>query len=155
MPDAETITFRPRRLQLICGIIGSALCLLFVVGWFALPLSLRETFTTFQRLTLLIFLAAIVFVIAAMAASSVTASAEGLKIRNGLRTHWVGWERVHKIILRPGDPWAFALIKPADGAPFEIDLDAEKRQLMGIQSSEGERATAAVEQLQSRLHHFS
>ena len=70
----------------------------------------------------------------ALASSYVRADASGLRIRNGLRVHAVPWDRVHKIILRPGDPWALLLITPEDGRPFEADIDAEKRQLMGIQS---------------------
>ena len=50
---------------------------------------------------------------------------------------------MHKFLLRPGDPWAIVLIKP-DDRPFEVDLDAEKRQLMGIQAGDGPAATEAV-----------
>ena len=60
----------------------------------------------------------------------------GLRIRNGLARHHVEWSQVHKFLLRPGDPWAIVLIKP-DDRPFEVDLDAEKRQLMGIQAGDG------------------
>ena len=66
----------------------------------------------------------------------------------------VPWERVHKIILRPGDPWAQLLLKPADGRPFEADLDADKRQLMGIQTVDGPLATAAVNELRVRHRRF-
>jgi hypothetical protein len=66
----------------------------------------------------------------------------------------VPWARVHKIILRPGDPWALLLMTPSDGRPFEVDLDAERRQLMGIQRVDGELATAAVNELRLRHHRF-
>ena len=45
-------------------------------------------------------------VVVAVAASFVRADADGLQFRNGLRRHQVPWDRVHKIIFRPGDPWA-------------------------------------------------
>ena len=61
---------------------------------------------------------------------------------------------VHKIILRPGDPWALLLITPADGRPFQADLDAEKRQLMGIQTVDGLLAKAAVNELRGRHRRF-
>jgi hypothetical protein len=64
------------------------------------------------------------------------------------------WERVHKIILRPGDPWAQLLLKPSDGRPFEADLDADKRQLMGIQTVDGPLAVAAVKELRVRHRRF-
>ncbi|HZA04309.1 MAG TPA: PH domain-containing protein, partial [Propionibacteriaceae bacterium] len=82
--------------------------------------------------------------------SVVRADADGLRIRNGLRSHTVPWSRVHKIIFRSGDPWAQLLLIPDDGQPFEVSLDAEKRQLMGIQAVDGARAHAAVEELRRR-----
>ena len=54
---------------------------------------------------------------------------------------------MHKIILRKGDPWALALLRPADGSPFEVDLDAERLMLMGIQAHDGDRARQAVAEL--------
>ena len=36
----------------------------------------------------------------------------GLRVRNGLRVHHVPWARVHRIVMRPGDAWAFALLRP-------------------------------------------
>ena len=90
----------------------------------------------------------------ALASSYVRADANGLRIRNGLRVHAVPWGRVHKIILRSGDPWALLLITPADGRPFEADIDAEKRQLMGIQAVDGPFAKAAVNELRVRHRRF-
>src|SRR5690606_16323765 len=102
--------------------------------------------TPFQLATLVAILLTLVALIMIAAASSVTAGPEGLRVRNGLRVHEVPWQRVHKIILRPGDPWAMVLLRPTDG-PFEVDLDAERLQLMGIQGHDGERARRAVERL--------
>jgi hypothetical protein len=146
----QVLVLRPRRLRLIVIIASPTLVALMLLGWFALPREIRVLFTTSQLLTLVGLLALIIFVLATAAASYVRADATGLRIRNGLRRHDVPWSRVHKIILRPGDPWALALLKPADGRPFEVDLDAEKRQLMGIQASDGPAARQAVEQLRHR-----
>jgi hypothetical protein len=71
-----------------------------------------------------------------------------------LRVHAVPWERIHKIILRPSDPWAQLLLNHADGRPFEADLDADKRQLMGIQTVDGPLAAAAVNELRVRHRRF-
>ena len=92
----------------------------------------------------------LVLVIVAVAASYVRADADGLRIRNGLRDPPGAVGRVHKILLRRGDPWAQLLLTPADGGAFEVDLDAEKRQLMGIQAGDGVRAQQAVEELRRR-----
>ena len=107
-----------------------------------------------QRLTLLGVLALLVGVVVAVATSSVRADTEGLRIRNGLRRHTVPWPRVHKIIFRSGDPWAQLLLVPDDGRAFEVSLDAEKRQLMGIQAVDGAQAQAAVEELRRRHRRF-
>jgi hypothetical protein len=150
----QVLVLRPRRLRLIVIIFSPALSALTVLGWLALPREIRVLFTPSQLLTLLGLLGLIIFVLATAAASYVRADAAGLRIRNGLRRHDVPWSRVHKIILRPGDPWAQVLLKPADGRPFEADLDAEKRQLMGIQASDGPAAREAVEQLRQRRQSY-
>jgi hypothetical protein len=46
------------------------------------------------------------------------------------------------------------LMTPSDGRPFEVDLDADRRQLMGIQRVDGELATAAVNELRLRHRRF-
>jgi Bacterial PH domain len=131
-----------------------ALCALTAIGWFLLPAEIRVLFTLSQLLTLLAVLGFLVAVMVALASSYVRADATGLRIRNGLRVHAVPWERIHKIILRPGDPWALLLLKPADGRPFEADLEADKRQMMGIQTVDGQLATEAVNELRVRHRRF-
>jgi hypothetical protein len=150
----QVLVLRPRRLRLIAIIASPTLVALMLLGWFALPREIRVLFTTSQLLTLVGLLAVIIFVLATVAASYVRADAAGLRIRNGLRRYDVPWSRLHKIILRPGDPWALALLRPADGRPFEVDLDAEKRQLMGIQASDGPAARQGVEQLKQRQQSY-
>ena len=131
-----------------------AVCVLTAIGWFLLPAEIRALFTLSQRLTLLGVLAVLVLGMAALASSYVRADATGLRIRNGLRVHAVPWARVHKIILRPGDPWALVLMTPENGRPFEADLDADKHQLMGIQAVDGPLATNAVNELRIRHRRF-
>lgn len=149
-PDPAVFVAWPRRLRIFGFAIAAVLCAASAVGWFALPAELRGLFTLSQRLTLLGLLALLLGVILAVATSVVRADADGLRIRNGLRSHTVPWSRVHKIIFRSGDPWAQLLLIPDDGQPFEVSLDAEKRQLMGIQAVDGARAQAAVEELRRR-----
>ena len=134
--DQSVYVARPHRVRVIAIIATFALCLMTAIGWFLLPAEVRALFTLSQRLTLLGVLA------------------NGLRIRNGLRVHAVPWDRVHKIILRPGDPWALLLITPEDGRPFQADLDAEKRQLLGIQTVDGLLAKAAVTELRGRHRRF-
>ena len=158
MPDRaldQTIyVVRPHRVRVITISATLALCLLTAIGWFLLPEEIRVLFTLSQRLTLLGVLALLIVGMVALASSYVRADLDGLRIRNGLRVHAVPWGRVHKIILRPGDPWALLLVRPEDGRPFEADFDAEKRQLMGIQAVDGSLAKAAVNELRGRHRRF-
>jgi hypothetical protein len=152
--DQSVYVARPHRVRVITIIATLALCLLTAIGWFLLPPEVRVLFTLSQRLTLLGVLALVILGMVALASSYVRADASGLRIRNGVRVHAVPWDRVHKIILRPGDPWALLLITPEDGRPFEADIDAEKRQLMGIQRVDRDFAKAAVNELRGRHRRF-
>ena len=151
-PADEPATFAPRRLRWVAGLIAAALVALSFYGWFALPREIRGLFTLSQILTLLGVLGALVLVTVGVAASSVRADAHGLRVRNGLRVHQVPWDRVHKVMLRPGDPWAFALLRPEGevGPDFVPDLDTQKRHLVGIQGHDGAYAQEAVAELVRR-----
>ena len=146
---SDVAVFRPRRLRVVVVAATMGLLLVTALGWWALPAEIRVLFSLSQRLTLLGLLATLVGTIGIVASSSVRADDDGLRVRNGLRTHRVAWSQVHKILLRPGDPWGLLLIKPA-GAVFRVDLDAEKRMLMGIQAHDGELARSAVDELRRR-----
>lgn len=147
------VVFAPRRLRVVGVVVAVALVALTFYGWFALPREVRVLFTVSQLLTLLGFLAALVLVVLGVAASSVRADAGGLRVRNGLRVHHVTWSRVHQIVLRPGDAWAFALLRPdsAPDEPFTADMDTQKRYLVGIQAGDGAYAQQAVGELRRRL----
>ncbi len=147
------VVFAPRRLRVVAGVIAAALVALTFYGWFALPREIRVLFTVSQLLTLLGVLGALVLVMVGVAASSVRADASGLRVRNGLRVHHVPWARVHRVIMRPGDPWAFALLRPEGDepdVPFTPDLDTQKRHLVGIQAHDGAYAEQAVAELRRR-----
>ena len=152
--DHSFYVARPRRVRIIAIVSSIALCILAAIGWLLLPAEVRVLFPLSHRLGLLGILAFPIAVMAVLASSYVRADRSGLRIRNALRVYAMPWERVHKIILRPGDPWAQLLLKPADGRPFEADLDAEKRQLMGIQTVDGPLAVTAVKELRVRHRRF-
>ena len=157
-PDAVepgTLVIRPRRLRVVAVVIAVVLTGATLFGWFALPREIRVLFTPSQLLTLLGLLAVLLLVMLSLAASVVRADRDGLRFRNGLRTHTVPWARVHKVILRRGDPWAMLLLTPGDGRPFTADLDAEKRQLMALQYGDGAAAQLGVEELRRRQRYYS
>jgi hypothetical protein len=148
--SSPALVFRSRRLMILASVGSAGMLGLCLFGWYALPAALRAEFTLSQIVTLLGILAGLIFAMLVLASSNVRVSAEGLRIRNGLARHHLRWDQVHKFLLRPGDPWALVLIKPED-RPFEVDLDAEKRQLMGILVSDGPVATEAIVTL-TELH---
>jgi hypothetical protein len=157
-PDAvapSTLVIRPRRLRAVAATFTVALVALTLWGWFALPAEIQVLFTLSQRLTLLAVLAVLVGVMVALALSVVRADDQGLWFRNGLRTHSVPWDRVHQVVLRRGDPWAFVLLSPADGSAFVADLDAEKRQLMALQYGDGAAAQMGAEELRRRQRYWT
>lgn len=156
-PDAVEpglLVIRPRRLRVVAIGMAVALTAATLYGWFALPDNIRVLFSTSQLLTLLGLLAVLLLVMISLAFSVVRADDSGLRFRNGLRSHAVPWDRVHKIILRRGDPWAMLLLTPADGRPFTADLDAEKRQLMALQYGDGAAAQIGVEELRRRQRFY-
>ena len=156
-PDAvepTTLVIRPRRLRVVAVVLAVVLTAATLFGWFALPRDIRVLFTTSQLLTLLGLLAVLLLVMLSLAFSVVRADRDGLRFRNGLRTHTVPWDRVHKVILRRGDPWAMLLLTPSDGRPYTADLDAEKKQLMAVQYGDGAAAQLGVEELRRRQRYY-
>lgn len=143
----DRLVLRPFWLRIVGRALAVGFVVFAVVGWFAFPATVRALVTPFQLGTLIAILVAMIAVIIMATASSVIADQDGLTVRNAFRRHRVGWDRIHKIILRDGDPWAFALLRPADGSQFEAELDAERLQLMGIQGHDGDRARQAVDAL--------
>lgn len=126
----------------VLGVIAFSL-----VMWFALPASLRETFTIFQLITLLIVLIVVVVLLGATSASMVDADASGLRLRNGLHSHTYRWADIRRIDFGAGDPWAFIWLGPDADHPEGV-----RRLLLAIQRSDGVRADRAVAGLRA-LHH--
>ncbi|HEY0238596.1 MAG TPA: PH domain-containing protein [Friedmanniella sp.] len=151
------VVFAPRRLRFVGVVVALVLVALTFYGWFALPRDVRELFTVSQLLTLLACLGVLVLVVLGVAASSVRADVDGLRVRNGLRVHHVTWSRVHQIVMRPGDAWAFALLVPEGSSDetgqdaYQADMDTQRRFLVGIQAGDGAYARDAVAELRRRL----
>lgn len=109
-----------------------------VFGWFMLPANIRVLFTGLQIATLAFFVLFMLGIVWVVAFGYVKAGPAGLRFRNGLRTHEVGWDAVDSIRYRPADHWAFV--------EFSDDTD---RPLLGIQRSDGPLAQEQVEELRA------
>jgi len=132
-------TFRPYGVRIAAAVLGVLLVAVVVGIWLAFPQSVRDQFTTFQRLTVLAFGVAAGAAIYALARSRVDVREDGLLAVNGYRSHLYPWDQVAGVTLRAGGPWS--IIELADGSTASA---------MGIQGSDGARAVAQVKRL--RVH---
>lgn len=135
--------FRPVRTRafsvaLSTIVIGSAL-----IGWFALPAHIRALFTAFQLVTLVIILAFMVTAMLLVGFSAVRSHSGGLTVRNGPFVKTIPWENILGFRFRHGDPWAYVLHGAVD--------DVSRHAMLGVQATDGARATESVEWLRAQL----
>ena len=133
-------TFRPLGVRMAIYVAGALLVLVVVVTWLAFPQDVRDQFTYFQRGTViglgLMFYAGGF----ALARSRLVAHEDGLTVVNGYKSRRFAWAEVVQVTLRPGSPWA------------ELDVsDGTTVPAMGIQGSDGPRATAQVRRLRTLI----
>jgi hypothetical protein len=129
-------TFRPLGVRMAVFVFGGLLVLVAAVIWFTFPPEIRAKFTTFQRGTIIVLGLGFLALGWGLARSRVEARAEGLRIVNGYRARSLEWNEVVRVSMRPGSPWA------------TLDLaDGTTAQTLGIQASDGARATRQVRQL--------
>lgn len=149
------VVLKPRKLRIVGAVFGGLLTVVYLAGWMLLDPSIRSRVTISQALTLVLILALVLFIIAALAGSSVRADPDGLVIRNGLVVHRVEWWRVYKFLLRSGDPWGIVLLRPEDGSPIETNLDTDKLQMLGVQYSDGELARQSMATLRALQQRYA
>src|SRR3954468_22373727 len=131
-------TFRPYGVRIAIYSLGALLTVTAVVMWFAFPPHIRAQFTFLQVLTV-IGLGLMFYAFGyALARSRVVAREEGLKVVNGYKTRRFDWNEVLAITLRQGSPWAVLDLSDGTSVPA-----------MGIQGSDGARATAQVRQVRA------
>ena len=131
-------TFRPFGVRIAVYVLGGLLVLVTAVIWFTFPQSIRDQFTLFQRGTVIVLGLGFLALGFGLARSRVEAHDAGLRVVNGYRTHSFEWAQVVAITLRPGSPWA------------EMDLsDGTTVNVIGIQGSDGARATRQVREIRA------
>ncbi len=137
----SAVTYRPRASLRMGVSLSSSLVLASVLGWVMTPARVRDLFTPVQVGTLLFFLAIMVALALGIGLSYVRADEQGLRFRNGIKTHQVPWSEIKAIRYREGDPWPFVLVRSA----------VEQRPLLGIQRSDRDYAERCVDDLRQRL----
>lgn len=131
-------TYRPFGVRIAIMVLGGLLTLVVVVMWLAFPPEIRDQFTAFQIGTVIGLGLTFYAGGFALARSRLVARTDGLTVVNGYRTRRFEWNEVLAVTLRAGSPWA------------ELDLsDGTTVAAMGIQGSDGPRATRQVRELRT------
>lgn len=134
------MSFRPIGARIIAYVAIGCFCLMFGVIAVALPAEVRDGISLAQRVTLLMFFAAVFAVLHGIGRTRMRTDDAGLHILNGYRHHDLEWAEVISIEFGRGAPWA--VIDTADGGVV---------QLMAIQSADGSRARAALQRVRVEL----
>ncbi|SDD06043.1 PH domain-containing protein [Nocardioides lianchengensis] len=131
-------TWRPLGPRIAGAAGGTLLLALFLAAWFAFDDETRARFTAIQIGTLTVLWLLGATAMNALVRSRVVAERDRLVVVNGYRRHELDWAQVIAVRLPPGAPWV------------TLDLaDGETLSAMGIQGSDGQRATRAVRQLRA------
>jgi len=135
-PDRRLYSFHPRIVALMAGGMGLSLIAVFGVIWIRLPADARATFDWFQRLTLLAFFGAVLWILYRLATLRVTAYADHLRVRNVFKSYTVPWTEVSRLRFRSGDAWLQL-----------FDADGNRLGILAIQTAKGARASRAAKEL--------
>ena len=137
-------TFRPLGVRFAVYVFGGVLAVVAIVIWFAFPAETRAAFTGFQIATLLALGLGAAVCGQALARSRLVAREAGLTVVNGFKSRQFEWSEILAVTMRPGSPWA--LLDLSDGTSVAA---------MGIQGSDGLRATRQVKELRALVEEHS
>jgi hypothetical protein len=138
------VTFRPLGVRLAIYVLGALLLVTVVVMWLSFPAEIRDQFSVLQRITLVGFGVLLYSAGYALARSRVVARESGLTVVNGYRTRRFEWNEILAVSLRAGSPWAMLDLSDGTSVPA-----------MGIQSSDGARATQQVRRVRALVNAYT
>jgi hypothetical protein len=131
-------TWRPLGPRVMGIAVTIALIAVVAIGWLGFDAETRARFTWFERGTLAFFGLIYLTLMLALVRSRAVAYADRLVVVNGYRRHEYPWPFIVAARLPPGAPWV------------TLDLaDGETASVLGIQSSDGNRARVALRELKS------
>ncbi len=129
-------TFRPLGVRVAAAMAAVALIVMMSLLWLLMSREVQDTFSTFQRITLVVVFGVMVALLYSLFRTSARADADGLTVVNGFRRRRLAWAQIVRVSLSANRPWAL------------IDLDDGSTQsVMAIQSSDGDRARQAARSL--------
>jgi hypothetical protein len=138
--NEDSRTLRPLGARVVALVAGTCLTVMVAVMWFAMPASIRESFTFFENVTLLLVLLGVLTVLYGIARTRLDVDAVGLHITNGYRRHDLEWAEAVAIHLGRGAPWA--VLDTADGRIVKV---------MALQAADGGRAQAGCRWVSERI----
>jgi hypothetical protein len=136
MASDRLFTFHPRSVAIMAVVMGFSLIALFGVIWVQFDSGTKQSFSWFQRLTLLAFFGAILWILYRMATVRVSAYADRLRVRNVFKTYTLPWSDVSALRFRSGDAWLQL-----------FDAGGNRIGILAVQASEGRRAGTAAKEL--------
>jgi Bacterial PH domain len=134
--QGRLLTFHARIVSAMSVGMGLSLIAVFGVVWFRFSPETRAQFDWFQRLTLLAFFGAVLWILYRMATLRVTAYADRVRIRNVFKSYTLKWSEVTALRFRPGDAWLQL-----------FDADDNRIGILAVQAAEGSRASRAAKEL--------
>lgn len=130
--------WRPARTRTVTLVMSAVVLVCMTVLASLLPAEGPRSFAVSDRVGVLLVGWAIVGILLLLGRPRLVAEESGLTVVNMVGRRRLVWEQVVRVNFRPGDPWAF----------FDLD-DGTTLAVLGIQSSDGERAVRAVRQLRA------
>lgn len=131
-------TWRPLGLRIMGLVASLGLGAVCAVSWLTFDAETRDRFTVLQRGTLIFFALLAGVLMYALIRSRAVALRDRLVVINGYRHREFAWAQIVAVHLPPGAPWV--TLDLADGGTASV---------MGIQSSDGERARRAYRELRA------
>ncbi|MET7276636.1 PH domain-containing protein [Kribbella sp. NPDC005582] len=136
MTTDRLFTFHPRSVAIMAAVMGFSLIALFAVIWTQFDEGTKQTFSWFQRLTLLAFFGAILWILYRMATVRVSAYADRIRVRNVFKSYTLPWSDVSALRFTSGDAWLQL-----------FDADGNRIGVLAVQAAEGRRASTAANEL--------
>ncbi|MEP6525590.1 MAG: PH domain-containing protein [Nocardioidaceae bacterium] len=136
--------YRPFGARLVVVVMAVTLVGAITFLWAAMPAEVRAQFTWPQRITILLFFAAILLALWGMFRTSVTILDSGLVITNIFKVRSYDWAQVLAISLHRGDPWA--VLDLSDGTSVVA---------MAIQGSDGARTNGILREIGEQIEKHS
>lgn len=144
-PEApERVVFMSTAVLMTSIVLSMVLMFAAMYGWYAIGIEIRSQMTWLQVGTLLFFMLFMIGMMMSLGYSRLWADEDGVTIRNGPVLRKFQVDQIAGLRLRPGDAWAYLLIKDGEGG-------LRRRAVLAIQQLEGAGARKKMRTLHTWL----